>query len=51
MVGTGPKGAVNELARVTIVDYHGRVIMDTYVKTQNPVVDCGLYPESLENGT
>ncbi|XP_054858750.1 apoptosis-enhancing nuclease [Eublepharis macularius] len=39
MVGTGPGGKVNELARCTVVNYDGDVVYDKYVRPQLPVVD------------
>ncbi|XP_043117920.1 interferon-stimulated 20 kDa exonuclease-like 2 [Puntigrus tetrazona] len=39
MVGTGPKGFRNELARCSIVNYEGDVIYDKYIKPINPVTD------------
>ncbi|XP_028835851.1 interferon-stimulated 20 kDa exonuclease-like 2 [Denticeps clupeoides] len=39
MVGTGPKGRKNELARCSIVSYDGDVIYDKYIKPTNPVTD------------
>ncbi|XP_035192146.1 apoptosis-enhancing nuclease isoform X2 [Oxyura jamaicensis] len=39
MVGTGPRGRQSELARCSVVGYHGDVIYDKYVRPQLPVVD------------
>ncbi|XP_016380107.1 interferon-stimulated 20 kDa exonuclease-like 2 [Sinocyclocheilus rhinocerous] len=39
MVGTGPKGCRNELARCSIVTYEGDVIYDKYIKPIDPVTD------------
>ncbi|XP_059363945.1 interferon-stimulated 20 kDa exonuclease-like 2 [Carassius carassius] len=39
MVGTGPKGCRNELARCSIVNYEGDVIYDKYIKPIDPVTD------------
>ncbi|XP_050988437.1 interferon-stimulated 20 kDa exonuclease-like 2 isoform X2 [Labeo rohita] len=39
MVGTGPKGCRNELARCSIVTYEGDVIYDKYIKPLDPVTD------------
>eukprot|EP00918_Siedleckia_nematoides_P010374 GHVU01022672.1.p1 GENE.GHVU01022672.1~~GHVU01022672.1.p1 ORF type:complete len:240 (+),score=51.55 GHVU01022672.1:29-721(+) len=38
MVGTGPEKS-NELARVSVVDEHLRVLLDCFVKPQQPVTD------------
>lgn len=37
MVGTGPGGRRSELARCSIVDYHGNVLYDKYVQPVQPV--------------
>jgi RNA exonuclease 4 len=55
MVGTGEGGLDSELARVSIVDYSGRVILDTFVKPRRPVTDyrtpvSGVHPEDLKDG-
>lgn len=52
MVGVGPSGHLSVLARVSIVDWHGAVVMDTFVKVQERVVDyrthvSGIRPEDL----
>ncbi|XP_018595193.1 interferon-stimulated 20 kDa exonuclease-like 2 [Scleropages formosus] len=39
MVGTGPKGRYNELARCSIVSYNGDVLYDHYIKPISPVTD------------
>lgn len=39
MVGTGPGGCCSELARCSIVDYHGNVLYDKYVQPGQPVTD------------
>ncbi|XP_029010507.1 apoptosis-enhancing nuclease [Betta splendens] len=39
MVGTGPSGRCSELARCSIVDYHGNVLFDEYVRPCQPVTD------------
>ncbi|GCC39805.1 hypothetical protein chiPu_0023414 [Chiloscyllium punctatum] len=39
MVGTGPYGRVNEMARCSIVNYQGQVIYDKYVKPKEPITD------------
>lgn len=39
MVGTGPGGRCSELARCSILDYHGNVVYDKYVKPCQPVTD------------
>ena len=55
MVGVGD-GTESVLARVSIVNYHGHVLLDTYVKTKEEVKDyrtwvSGIEPEHLKNGT
>ncbi|XP_031151056.1 apoptosis-enhancing nuclease [Sander lucioperca] len=39
MVGTGPGGNCSELARCSILDYHGNVLYDKYVRPCQPVTD------------
>ncbi|KAM7003222.1 apoptosis-enhancing nuclease [Tautogolabrus adspersus] len=39
MVGTGPGGCCSELARCSILDYHGNVLYDKYVRPSQPVTD------------
>ncbi|KAJ2815628.1 3'-5' exonuclease [Coemansia sp. 'formosensis'] len=39
MVGAGFKGSRSMLARVSIVNYYGHVILDTYVQPLEPVTD------------
>ncbi|KAF8588499.1 hypothetical protein K439DRAFT_638068 [Ramaria rubella] len=38
-VGTGSGGSTNMLARVTIIDFHGHTLMDTFVLPTMTVVD------------
>ncbi|CAG8432711.1 5693_t:CDS:2 [Diversispora eburnea] len=54
MVGTGPKGKKSALARVSIVNYHGVVILDKYVRPLEYVTDfrtkySGITPSLLVN--
>uniref|UniRef100_A0A8B9XK27 Apoptosis enhancing nuclease n=1 Tax=Bos mutus grunniens TaxID=30521 RepID=A0A8B9XK27_BOSMU len=39
MVGTGPRGRVSELARCSVVSYHGEVLYDKYIRPEMPIVD------------
>uniref|UniRef100_A0A8C5LI68 Exonuclease domain-containing protein n=1 Tax=Jaculus jaculus TaxID=51337 RepID=A0A8C5LI68_JACJA len=39
MVGTGPRGRVSELARCSVVSYHGDVLYDKYIRPELPIVD------------
>lgn len=39
MVGTGPRGRVSELARCSVVSYHGDVLYDKYVRPEMPIED------------
>lgn len=39
MVGTGLGGHCSELARCSILDYHGNVLLDKYVKPSHPVTN------------
>lgn len=38
-VGTGPGGCTSALARVSIVDYNYKILLDTHVKVNDPVTD------------
>lgn len=54
MVGVGPAGSQSVLARVSIVNYYGNLILDQYVKPKEKVTDyrtwiSGIKPEHLEN--
>lgn len=54
-VGSGYKGSKSELGRVSLVNFHGNVIYDTYVKPDKPVTDyrtkySGLRPQDIKNG-
>lgn len=55
MVGLGPKGSESSLARVSIVNYHGHIIMDRFVRQREAVTDyrtwvSGVRPQDLEDG-
>lgn len=55
MVGVGPYAAESSLARISLVNYHGAVIMDEYVKQREQVVDyrtrwSGIRPSDMING-
>ncbi|WWC88026.1 uncharacterized protein L201_002929 [Kwoniella dendrophila CBS 6074] len=39
MVGTGPNGSESCLARVSIVNYHGYILLDTFVQPREKVTD------------
>lgn len=52
MVGTGPRGRVSELARCSVVSYHGDVLYDKYVRPEMPIVDyrtrwSGITPQHM----
>lgn len=56
MVGTGPGGRCSELARCSILDYHGYVLCDKYVRPCQPVTDfrtqwSGIQRHHLHNAT
>lgn len=56
MVGTGPGGRCSELARCSIVDYHGGVLYDRYVQPCQPVTDyrtpwSGIQRHHLQDAT
>jgi len=55
MVGVGPNGRENMLARISIVNLHGNVVYDKYVLPREPIVDyrtkiSGITPEHLKDG-
>ncbi|KAM9807863.1 interferon-stimulated gene 20 kDa protein [Neosynchiropus ocellatus] len=39
MVGTGAGGCCNELARCSILEYHGNILYDKYIKPCQPITD------------
>ncbi|KAJ3011269.1 3'-5' exonuclease [Thoreauomyces humboldtii] len=52
MVGVGPGGVRSMLARVSIVNFHGHTLLDTFVAPQEPITDyrtfvSGITPELL----
>ncbi|KAH8556597.1 RNA exonuclease 4 [Umbelopsis sp. PMI_123] len=54
MVGVGPEGEESALARVSLVNYNGAVLMDDFVKPQERVTDfrtsvSGITPKHLVN--
>ncbi|XP_038132055.1 apoptosis-enhancing nuclease [Cyprinodon tularosa] len=56
MVGTGPGGRCNELARCSIVDYQGNILYDKYVRPCQPVTNfrtpwSGIRRHHLHNAT
>lgn len=56
MVGTGPGGRCSELARCSILDYHGNILYDKYVRPCQPVTDyrtrwSGIRRHHLQNAT
>ncbi|KAJ2120472.1 3'-5' exonuclease [Coemansia sp. RSA 720] len=55
MVGAGFKGSRSLLARVSVVNYHGHVLLDAYVKPSEPVTDyrtwvSGIRKSDLDGG-
>ncbi|CAK9436790.1 uncharacterized protein LODBEIA_P13120 [Lodderomyces beijingensis] len=53
-VGVGPQGATSVLARVTIVNFYGHVLLDEYVRPTERVTDfrswvSGVHPWHLKN--
>ena len=55
MVGVGPKGEESIVARVSLVNQHGRCVYDKYVKPTQPVTDyrtavSGVRPADLAQG-
>ncbi|KAG8739104.1 3'-5' exonuclease [Ceratobasidium sp. 414] len=55
MVGVGEDGKESSLARASVVDYHGRVVLDEFVQQRERVTDyrtqySGVRPEDMING-
>ena len=55
MVGVGMNASESSLARVSVVNYHGTVILDEYVKQRKRVVDyrtrwSGIRASDMVNG-
>lgn len=55
MVGVGAQGLQSTLGRVSIVNWHGAVLLDTFVKPKERVVDyrtwvSGVSAEDLATG-
>jgi RNA exonuclease 4 len=55
MVGVGKRASESSLARVSIVNYHGKVILDEFVKQQKLVMDyrtpwSGIRASDMING-
>ncbi|KAM9377503.1 apoptosis-enhancing nuclease [Pholidichthys leucotaenia] len=56
MVGTGPGGRCSELGRCSILDYHGNVLYDKYIRPCQPVTNfrtqwSGIRRHHLHNAT
>ncbi|XP_037538471.1 apoptosis-enhancing nuclease [Nematolebias whitei] len=56
MVGTGPGGRCSELARCSIIDYHGNILYDKCIKPCQPVTNfrtrwSGIQKRHLRNAT
>lgn len=54
MVGIGPGGIESALARISIVNFDREIVLDTYVKVDEPVTDyrtfvSGIRPEHIES--
>lgn len=55
MVGVGPDGVQSALARVSVVNFHGAILLDRYVKPLERVTDyrtaiSGITPKLIANG-
>jgi len=50
MVGVGPEGLRSALARVSMVDYKGEVIFDTFVKVYEKVTDYRTHISGIKPG-
>lgn len=56
MVGTGPGGRTSDLARCSIVNYHGDVVYDKYIRPIEPIADyrtrwSGIRKHHMKNAT
>ncbi|XP_067425677.1 interferon-stimulated 20 kDa exonuclease-like 2 [Emydura macquarii macquarii] len=56
MVGTGPGGRSSDLARCSIVSYHGDVVYDKYIQPVSPITDyrtrwSGIKKHHMKNAT
>ena len=56
MVGIGTKGRISALARVSVTDWSGSVLLDTFVKVPSKVTDyrtqwSGISPRHLESNS
>ncbi|KAI9269090.1 ribonuclease H-like domain-containing protein [Phascolomyces articulosus] len=54
MVGIGSDGVASALARVSLVNFHGAIVLDTFVRPMDRVTDfrtfvSGVKPEHLKN--
>lgn len=54
MVGVGAEGLDSALARISIVNWDNQIVLDTYVKVDQPVTDyrtfvSGIRPEQIES--
>lgn len=50
MVGLGKKGNINALARISIVNFYGTIILDTFVATDRPVTDYRTWVSGITPG-
>lgn len=56
MVGVGPGGLDSALARLSIVNWDNQIVLDTYVKVDEPVTDyrtfvSGIKPEHIQSSS
>jgi len=56
MIGIGEDGQISSIARVTVVDWDGKVLLDEYIQQEEPVTDyrtfvSGISPQDLEDAT
>ena len=56
MVGVGPEGLDSALARLSIVNWDNQIVLDTYVKVDQPVTDyrtfvSGIKPQHIQSSS
>lgn len=50
MVGVGPHGSESSLARVSLVNYNGAIVMDEFVRQRERVTDYRTFVSGIRPG-